>query len=155
MVIFHNWVQWTIFWSIAGWVMSSAPINVLELHCTSTCLFIYPQIWKFLCLSFPNWLVTVIMFLISWAFTVVSLALASLIYYYVGIKGKAGDWGDGFKSAYFQLALRSLRSLGGVFLSFLLGHLLCFYICENANVDLCKTFLYLLQSHWNRKNGLG
>uniref|UniRef100_A0A1D1ZAA7 Cation-chloride cotransporter 1 n=1 Tax=Anthurium amnicola TaxID=1678845 RepID=A0A1D1ZAA7_9ARAE len=54
----------------------------------------------------------VIMFLISWLFTVVSLALASLIYYYVSIKGKAGDWGDGFKSAYFQLALRSLRSLG-------------------------------------------
>lgn len=54
----------------------------------------------------------VIMFLISWSFTVVSLALASLIYYYVCIKGKAGDWGDGFKSAYFQLALRSLRSLG-------------------------------------------
>ncbi|XP_051133564.1 cation-chloride cotransporter 1 isoform X1 [Andrographis paniculata] len=54
----------------------------------------------------------VIMFLISWAFTVVSLALATLIYYYVSIKGKAGDWGDGFKSAYFQLALRSLRSLG-------------------------------------------
>jgi len=53
------------------------------------------------------------MFLISWSFTVVSLALASLIYYYVSIKGKAGDWGDGFKSAYFQLALRSLRSLGG------------------------------------------
>ncbi|KAL3632325.1 Protein ccc1 [Castilleja foliolosa] len=56
----------------------------------------------------------VIMFLISWTFTVVSLALASLIYYYVSIKGKAGDWGDGFKSAYFQLALRSLRSLGGI-----------------------------------------
>ncbi|KAK4421052.1 Cation-chloride cotransporter 1 [Sesamum alatum] len=54
----------------------------------------------------------VIMFLISWAFTLVSLALATLIYYYVSIKGKAGDWGDGFKSAYFQLALRSLRSLG-------------------------------------------
>ncbi|WOL17211.1 cation-chloride cotransporter 1 isoform X1 [Canna indica] len=54
----------------------------------------------------------VIMFLISWSFTIVSLALASLIYYYVSIKGKAGDWGDGFKSAYFQLALRSLRSLG-------------------------------------------
>ncbi|XP_058071593.1 cation-chloride cotransporter 1 isoform X2 [Magnolia sinica] len=54
----------------------------------------------------------VIMFLISWSFTVVSLALVSLIYYYVSIKGKAGDWGDGFKSAYFQLALRSLRSLG-------------------------------------------
>ncbi|CAA2980823.1 cation-chloride cotransporter 1 isoform X1 [Olea europaea subsp. europaea] len=54
----------------------------------------------------------VIMFLISWSFTVVALALASLIYYYVSIKGKAGDWGDGFKSAYFQLALRSLRSLG-------------------------------------------
>ncbi|KAI3439169.1 uncharacterized protein J3R85_005128 [Psidium guajava] len=54
----------------------------------------------------------VIMFLISWSFTIISLALASLIYYYVSIKGKAGDWGDGFKSAYFQLALRSLRSLG-------------------------------------------
>ncbi|KAG9445919.1 hypothetical protein H6P81_012047 [Aristolochia fimbriata] len=53
-----------------------------------------------------------IMFLISWSFTVVSLALASLIYYYVCLEGKAGDWGDGFKSAYFQLALRSLRSLG-------------------------------------------
>ncbi|KAG4957157.1 hypothetical protein JHK85_043537 [Glycine max] len=53
-----------------------------------------------------------IMFLISWSFTVVSLLLASLIYKYVSIKGKAGDWGDGFKSAYFQLALRSLRSLG-------------------------------------------
>lgn len=59
----------------------------------------------------------VIMFLISWSFTIVSLALASLIYYYVSIKGKAGDWGDGFKSAYFQLALRSLRSLGGVYAS--------------------------------------
>lgn len=47
----------------------------------------------------------------------VSLALASLIYYYVSIKGKAGDWGDGFKSAYFQLALRSLRSLGGMYFS--------------------------------------
>ncbi|CAM0943438.1 unnamed protein product [Alopecurus aequalis] len=57
-------------------------------------------------------LCVVIMFLISWSFTVISLALASLIYYYVSIKGKAGDWGDGFKSAYFQLALRSLRSLG-------------------------------------------
>ncbi|QHO56631.1 hypothetical protein S83_007724 [Arachis hypogaea] len=54
----------------------------------------------------------VIMFLISWSFTVVALALASLIYKYVGLKGKAGVWGDGFKSAYFQLALRSLRSLG-------------------------------------------
>ncbi|CAM8900435.1 unnamed protein product [Rhodiola kirilowii] len=53
-----------------------------------------------------------IMFLISWSFTIVSLALVSLIYYYVSLKGKAGDWGDGFKSAYFQLALRSLRSLG-------------------------------------------
>ncbi|KAL8129517.1 hypothetical protein V2J09_018672 [Rumex salicifolius] len=54
----------------------------------------------------------VIMFLISWSFTIISLALVGLIYYYVSIKGKAGDWGDGFKSAYFQLALRSLRSLG-------------------------------------------
>lgn len=60
----------------------------------------------------------VIMFLISWSFTVVSLALASLIYKYVSIKGKAGDWGDGFKSAYFQLALRSLRSLGGMSYNF-------------------------------------
>ncbi|XP_019169589.1 PREDICTED: cation-chloride cotransporter 1-like isoform X1 [Ipomoea nil] len=54
----------------------------------------------------------VIMFLISWTFTIVALALATLIYYYVCLMGKAGDWGDGFKSAYFQLALRSLRSLG-------------------------------------------
>ncbi|KAL6626289.1 hypothetical protein ACP70R_030015 [Stipagrostis hirtigluma subsp. patula] len=57
-------------------------------------------------------LCVVTMFMISGTFTVVSLALASLIYYYVSLKGKAGDWGDGFKSAYFQLALRSLRSLG-------------------------------------------
>lgn len=75
------------------------------------------------------------MFLISWSFTIVSLALASLIYYYVCLRGKAGDWGDGFKSAYFQLALRSLRSLGGehtllsladkrYFDSIFLGHLL-------------------------------
>lgn len=64
-------------------------------------------------LSLRCLIVTVIMFLISWSFTVVAIALASLIYKYVGLKGKAGDWGDGFKSAYFQLALRSLRSLGG------------------------------------------
>ncbi|KAL4279825.1 hypothetical protein GQ457_03G000610 [Hibiscus cannabinus] len=71
--------------------------------------------WKFhhwLLSLFGALLCVVIMFLISWLFTIVSLALASLIYYYVSIKGKAGDWGDGFKSAYFQLALRSLRSLG-------------------------------------------
>ncbi|KAJ6810646.1 putative cation-chloride cotransporter 1 [Iris pallida] len=71
--------------------------------------------WKFHHWSFSlvgALICIVIMFLISWSFTVVSLALASLIYYYVSIKGKAGDWGDGFKSAYFQLALRSLRSLG-------------------------------------------
>ncbi|KAJ7565451.1 hypothetical protein O6H91_02G061600 [Diphasiastrum complanatum] len=71
--------------------------------------------WKFHHWSFSLFgalLCIVIMFLISWIFTVVSLALASLIYYYVSIKGKGGDWGDGFKSAYFQLALRSLRSLG-------------------------------------------
>lgn len=54
----------------------------------------------------------VLMFLISWYFTLVAMALAVLIYYYVSLKGKAGDWGDGFKSAYFQLALGSLRSLG-------------------------------------------
>ncbi|KAM0009072.1 putative amino acid permease/ SLC12A domain, SLC12A transporter family [Helianthus debilis subsp. tardiflorus] len=71
--------------------------------------------WKFHHWSaslFAACLCIVIMFLISWLFTVVSLALVSLIYYYVCLKGKAGDWGDGFKSAYFQLALRSLRSLG-------------------------------------------
>lgn len=39
--------------------------------------------------------------------------LFSLVCIYVGILlEKAGDWGDGSKSAYFQLALRSLRSLG-------------------------------------------
>nr|XP_024365910.1 cation-chloride cotransporter 1-like isoform X2 [Physcomitrium patens] len=53
-----------------------------------------------------------IMFMISFVFTIVALALAALLYWYVSIKGKGGDWGDGFKSAYFQLALRSLRSLG-------------------------------------------
>ncbi|XP_071736400.1 cation-chloride cotransporter 1-like isoform X1 [Rutidosis leptorrhynchoides] len=71
--------------------------------------------WKFHHWSaslFGACLCIVIMFLISWLFTVVSLSLVSLIYWYVSIKGKAGDWGDGFKSAYFQLALRSLRSLG-------------------------------------------
>lgn len=72
--------------------------------------------WKFHHWSFSlagALLCLVIMFLISWTFTITSLVLASLIYYYVSIRGKAGDWGDGFKSAYFQLALRSLRSLGG------------------------------------------
>lgn len=74
------------------------------------------------------------MFLISWSFTVVSLALASLIYKYVSLKGKAGDWGDGFKSAYFQLALRSLRSLGGMYLSF--NHL-CFSVrCYDTNLRI-------------------
>ncbi|CAM8909708.1 unnamed protein product [Rhodiola kirilowii] len=71
--------------------------------------------WKFHHWSFSllgAFLCMVIMLLISIPCTIVSLALASLIYYYVCLKGKAGDWGDGFKSAYFQLALRSLRSLG-------------------------------------------
>ncbi|CAI5534448.1 unnamed protein product, partial [Closterium sp. Naga37s-1] len=53
-----------------------------------------------------------IMFMISWFFTLLCLLLAVLIYYYVSLKGKAGDWGDGFKSAYLQLALRSLKFLG-------------------------------------------
>jgi hypothetical protein len=75
--------------------------------------------------EYPCGIYAAIMFLISWAFTIVSLALVSLIYWYVSIKGKGGDWGDGFKSAYFQLALRSLRSLGGVSLSLsLIGCLL-------------------------------
>ncbi|KAJ8627276.1 hypothetical protein MRB53_020583 [Persea americana] len=89
------------------------PFHCLHLYCV--CCDCWRPRWKF-----HHWslsllgasLCIVIMFLISWMFTVVSLALASLIYYYVSIKGKAGDWGDGFKSAYFQLALRSLRSLG-------------------------------------------
>ncbi|XP_031130032.1 cation-chloride cotransporter 1 isoform X1 [Ipomoea triloba] len=71
--------------------------------------------WKFhhWSLSLVGALLCIVtMFLISWTFTVVALGLAALIYYYVCIKGKAGNWGDGFKSAYFQLALRSLRSLG-------------------------------------------
>ncbi|GJP72957.1 hypothetical protein CLOP_g3724 [Closterium sp. NIES-67] len=53
-----------------------------------------------------------IMYLISWFFTVVCLTLAVLIYIYVSMVGKAGDWGDGVKSAYMQLALRSLHFLG-------------------------------------------
>ncbi|CAI6004461.1 unnamed protein product [Closterium sp. NIES-64] len=54
----------------------------------------------------------VIMYLISWFFTLVCLTLAVLIYIYVSMVGKAGDWGDGVKSAYMQLALRSLHFLG-------------------------------------------
>lgn len=61
---------------------------------------------------FP-WLPAVIMLIISWIFTIISVILAALIYYYVSVRGKAGDWGDGFKSAYFQLALRSIRTMGG------------------------------------------
>ncbi|CAI5960451.1 unnamed protein product [Closterium sp. NIES-65] len=53
-----------------------------------------------------------IMYLISWFFTLVCLTLAVLIYIYVSMVGKAGDWGDGVKSAYMQLALRSLHFLG-------------------------------------------
>jgi potassium/chloride transporter 4/5/6 len=53
------------------------------------------------------------MLIISWIFTIISVILAALIYYYVSVRGKAGDWGDGFKSAYFQLALRSIRTMGG------------------------------------------
>ncbi|CAI5952663.1 unnamed protein product, partial [Closterium sp. NIES-64] len=52
------------------------------------------------------------MYLISWFFTLVCLTLAVLIYIYVSMVGKAGDWGDGVKSAYMQLALRSLHFLG-------------------------------------------
>ncbi|CAI7915790.1 unnamed protein product [Closterium sp. NIES-54] len=54
----------------------------------------------------------IIMYLISWFFTLVCLTLAVLIYIYVSMVGKAGDWGDGVKSAYMQLALRSLHFLG-------------------------------------------
>lgn len=43
----------------------------------------------------------VIMFVILWLFIVVLLVLVSLFYWYVSIKGKGGDWGDGFKSVYF------------------------------------------------------
>nr|XP_025644689.1 cation-chloride cotransporter 1 isoform X3 [Arachis hypogaea] len=79
--------------------------------------FLVPVLFSVICIFLGMFVAkkdkpSVIMFLISWSFTVVALALASLIYKYVGLKGKAGDWGDGFKSAYFQLALRSLRSLG-------------------------------------------
>ncbi|CAI5469082.1 unnamed protein product [Closterium sp. Yama58-4] len=59
----------------------------------------------------------VIMYLISWFFTLVCLTLAVLIYIYVSMVGKAGDWGDGVKSAYMQLALRSLHFLGGGWVS--------------------------------------
>ncbi|CAI5536201.1 unnamed protein product, partial [Closterium sp. Naga37s-1] len=54
----------------------------------------------------------IIMYLISCFFTLVCLTLAVLIYIYVSMVGKAGDWGDGVKSAYMQLALRSLHFLG-------------------------------------------
>lgn len=81
---------------------------------------------------------TVIMFLISWSFTIVALGLASLIYYYVCLRGKAGDWGDGFKSAYFQLALRSLRSLGGEHTTII------FQECIVLHMHCCRCLLLLL-----------
>ncbi|GAQ80413.1 cation-chloride co-transporter protein [Klebsormidium nitens] len=71
--------------------------------------------WKwhhFLLSGFGALLCFVIMLIISWVFTIISVILAALIYYYVSVRGKAGDWGDGFKSAYFQLALRSIRTMG-------------------------------------------
>jgi len=90
------------------------------------------------------------MFLISWSFTVVAIALASLIYKYVGLKGKAGDWGDGFKSAYFQLALRSLRSLGGMNLAYLsLVHVTrCLYNTKSLS-SIMQNLPYLIGSLLN------
>ncbi len=39
---------------------------------------------------------------------VLKLALLSDILVHISIKGKGGDWGDGFKSAYFQLVVCGL-----------------------------------------------
>ena len=54
----------------------------------------------------------VIMFLISWLFTVVAFGVAAVIYYYVSTQATA-DWGDGLKSVRIRVAISSLLSLGG------------------------------------------
>ena len=53
----------------------------------------------------------VIMFLISWLFTVVAFGVASIVYYYVSSQPTA-DWGDGLKSVRIRVAISSLLSLG-------------------------------------------
>ncbi len=53
----------------------------------------------------------VIMFLISWLFTVVAFGVAAIVYYYVSSQPTA-DWGDGLKSVRIRLAISSLLSLG-------------------------------------------
>ena len=53
----------------------------------------------------------VIMFLISWLFTVVAFGVAAIVYYYVSSQPTA-DWGDGLKSVRIRVAISSLLSLG-------------------------------------------
>ena len=53
----------------------------------------------------------VIMFLISWLFTVVAFGVASIVYYYVSSQPTA-DWGDGLKSVRIRVAISPLLSLG-------------------------------------------
>lgn len=114
VICWVNMLSCFLVWVPYLWTFASIVINNKKLL-SLDCFWRLPNCLLNL-LSDENLFVAVIMFLISWFFTVVSLALASLIYYYVSLKGKAGDWGDGFKSAYFQLALRSLRSLGGTYI---------------------------------------
>ncbi|PWA36915.1 Cation-chloride cotransporter 1 [Artemisia annua] len=94
------WISWMLRTGVASLleVSSLEPLTSWSISLYCMYIIIIPQSCVF---------TAVIMFLIAWSFTLVSLALASLIYYYVSIKGKAGDWGDGFKSAYFQLVLHS------------------------------------------------
>mmetsp|Transcript_69726 Transcript_69726/g.220759 ORF Transcript_69726/g.220759 Transcript_69726/m.220759 type:complete len:1075 (+) Transcript_69726:77-3301(+) len=53
-----------------------------------------------------------IMFLISWIFSVVAIAVAFIIYWYVSVYGKEENWGDGLKSLRYRLALRAMLKLG-------------------------------------------
>ena len=54
----------------------------------------------------------VVMLLISWIFTVASLSVVALLYYYIGTRHLDDDWGDGVKTLRIRLAIRILLGLG-------------------------------------------
>lgn len=60
---------------------------------------------------FGTCLCLTIMFLISWLFTVLALAMAAFIFYYVSQNSAPENWGDGLKSLRFRLAIQSLSAL--------------------------------------------
>jgi potassium/chloride transporter 4/5/6 len=52
-----------------------------------------------------------IMFLISWLFSILALALAVVLYMYVSENGNAENWGDGMKSLRLHFALKTLAGM--------------------------------------------